>query len=125
MMQVLDFLDLVNVIDRVDYLIALVRYRDLTQMRVAHSNKRGFCGQAYEDTLKKYGVRMFGRRITGKFVVFYVKTSQARWAEYLLQRQGAPLVSVFDPRNRTWSSGHPAGSLPDAWADRGQKGGGR
>jgi len=48
-----------------------------------------------------------------------VKTSQARWAEYLMIRTGKLYVpgKYFDRRNQAWAEKH-GGVLPPAWGDK-------
>ncbi len=48
-----------------------------------------------------------------------VKTSQARWAEYLMIRTGRLYVPgrYFDQRNQAWAEKH-NGNLPPAWHDK-------
>ena len=64
--------------------------------------------------LKKYHVVVFGRRATSKHLIFSVKTAQAEYAEYLLLRYGAKVVSRFNPKNAGWASKH-NGVIPTPW----------
>ena len=115
-MNWLDLLDMFNFIDRADWLLSVLRYRDFGRsVRIEHTD--GKTGAGYESMLKRYGVVIFGRRVTSKHLVFSVKTKQAQWAEYLLLRAGAPVVTTFDHRNATWAARH-GGQLPPAWRDR-------
>lgn len=115
-MNWLDFMDLFNWIDRAEWLASALRYRDLGRtVRIEHAD--GQTGAGWEDLLKRYHVVIYGRRVTSKHLVFSVKTKQAKWAEYLLLRAGAPVVTRFDGRNAAWASKH-GGQLPPAWRDR-------
>ncbi len=44
--------------------------------------------------LQKYGVRVWGLMLTidGEVLMFSVPASKAKWAYYLLQREGVPLL---------------------------------
>ncbi len=64
----------------------------------------GWSGVDVERLLTQRGVRVYGRGFAGKRLCFRVKRRQARWAEYLLERAGVPVVSgVIDARNITWA----------------------
>lgn len=116
-MNWLDFLDLFNWIDRAEWLVMALRYRDLGRtVKVEHVD--GQTGAGWEALLKRYHVVIYGRRVTSKYLVFRVKTRQAQWAEYLLLRAGAPVVTRFDARNTAWAGRHTPGSMPPAWRDR-------
>lgn len=115
-MNLLDLLDLFNWIDRGEWLLMALRYRDFGRtVKIEHKDDK--TGAGWEALLKRYHVVIFGRRITSKYLIFSVKTKQAKWAEYLLLRAGAPVVSTFDHRNVAWASKH-GGALPPAWRDR-------
>lgn len=124
MSNVLDFLDMFNWIDRAEWLVMALRYRDLGRtVRIEHAqpDKSGKTpaaqtGEGYEALLRRYGVVIFGRRVTSKHLIFSVKTKQAKWAEYLLLRAGAPVVSTFDHRNVGWAGKH-GGTLPVPWSE--------
>ena len=120
-MNMLDFLDIFNWIDRLEGLIQGMRYGDAGRTtRIEHSEAS--VAQDYEDALKKRGVAVYGRGVDSKELRFKVKNRQARWSEYILRRMGAPITSKeVDPRNRTWAARHTPGQLPAAWADRPQR----
>ena len=119
-MKWLDLLDAFNLIDRVEGLIMGLFYRDMGRtVRVLHSEEA--TGNEYEALLKRYHVVVYGRRATSKYLIFQVKTKQAKWAEYLLLRAGAPVVTTFDHRNVKWAGRHAPGKLPPAWQDRGRR----
>lgn len=116
-MILLDLLDMFNLLDRIEGFVMGLRYRDMGRtVRIAHSD--GQTGQGWEDLLRRYHVVIYGRRVTSKHLIFSVKTKQAKWAEYLLLRAGAPVETSFDGRNAAWAARHPAGQLPPAWKDR-------
>ena len=71
-------------------------------------------GDKFEAMLKRYRVVVFGRRATSKQIIFSVKTAQADWAEYLLQREGANVVSLFNRNNARWAAKH-NGIMPTPW----------
>ena len=116
-MNWLDLLDAFNWLDRAEWLAMALRYGDLGRtVKIEHAD--GQTGAGHEALLKRYGVVIYGRRVTSKHLVFRVKTKQAQWAEYLLLRAGAPVVTTFDHRNAAWAGRHPTGSMPPAWRDR-------
>lgn len=60
----------------------------------------GWSGQQVEDLLATHGVGIWDRAFDQDRLYFRVKRGQARWAEYLLYRNGAPVVGQpLDPRN--------------------------
>lgn len=116
-MNWLDLLDSFNWIDRLEGLVMALRYGDLGQtVKVDHTP--GQTGSDLEAMLKRYGIVVYGRRVTSKHLIFRVKSKQARWAEYLLLRARAPVSTQFDGRNAGWAGRHIPGSLPPAWQDR-------
>jgi len=92
--------------------------------RIQFRRFAGFNGGQVERMLRHYGVRLWGRGFTPGpegTLYFYVKRSQADWADYLLRRWGVPVVSPPpDPRNPQYVARHEVGSLPPAWADGGE-----
>lgn len=73
---------------------------------VEHEFERGeMSGADIEAMLSRHGVKIgdrgFGR--DNQHLSFVTKKSQARWAEYLMRRYGAPLTSTVDPRNVNWA----------------------
>lgn len=115
-MSWLDLLDLFNVIDRIQGALMAAHYGGGTHtFKITHDE--GHVAQDYEDMLRKRGVAVFGRRITGKYLIFSVKARQARWAEHILMRAKAPLVSrPVDPSNA--GAGQRHSGLPRPWSDR-------
>ena len=51
-------------------------------------------GVEVERRLADYGVTVYGRGFAGNAICFRVKRRQARWAEYLTERAGIPVVSA-------------------------------
>lgn len=75
-----------------------------------------------ERLLQHYGVRLWGRRVTGKHFILTVEERQANWAEYLLLRRGITLDGrLFNPENQRYAQKYAPGDQPPAWADRGRE----
>ena len=53
----------------------------------------GLSGQAIVQMLKEHGIRVWGEMVVCDTIMFTVRQAQARWAEYLLQRAGLPIIS--------------------------------
>jgi hypothetical protein len=57
--------------------------------------------------LTRYGVKVWGLMYNGDILMFAVPKSQARWARYLLQREGVPLQytpqAAFDENVKHYS----------------------
>jgi len=69
--------------------------------------------------LRHYGVQTWAGRVTTDHFIMYVKERQANWAEYLLRRRGIPLESaVYNPANLGYAQKYAPGDQPPAWADR-------
>lgn len=76
-------------------------------------------GADIERFLGKYGIVIWGRRITSDQLIFSVKERQANWAEYLLMRRGIPLAGrTFNQANVGYGQEYAPGDAPPAWADR-------
>lgn len=113
----LDILDLFNLIDRLEGLLTGLRYGDMGRT-VRLDGRAGWTGAQAEELLRRYGVVVYGRRITSREIIFQVKNRQARWAEHVLLRAGAPVVSgEIDASNRGAQERH-HGTLPTPWRDR-------
>ena len=70
--------------------------------------------------LDSFHVNNYGRGFNSEEIWIHVPEHQARWAEYLLLRAGAPVImDVVDGRNAGWA-GNPAhgGEMPARWDDR-------
>ena len=137
-MNWLDFLDAFNLIDRLEGILARFRHADWqgagasgmageATRALAGVNAWTFrvprdsdwTGAQIEALLRKYGVVVWGRRITGEHVIFSVKRRQANWAEYLLMRRGIPVDGTpFNRRNPVYGQWHAPGDSPPAWADQ-------
>ena len=75
------------------------------------SRNAGWSGMAIETMLKQKGVKVWERGFTRDSLTFRVKSTQARWAEYLLLGHGIPVLSrPVDARNQTYVSGAPQGA---------------
>ena len=140
-MELDDFLDKFNLIDRIDRAIGMalsfVPYQPTRKghpagaLRVAPgmfeiSIERGDAdqtgGQA-ERILRKYGIPIWGRRVTSREFIMTVRARQADWAEHVLLREGIVFAGRHrwhDDRAPAWAGRH-ADPVP-AWADR-KKGG--
>jgi hypothetical protein len=69
--------------------------------------------------LRSYHVKTYRRGFNSEEIWIHVKKKQARFAEYLLQRAGAPVImDTVDPRNTAWAA-NPAhnGKMPARWDD--------
>jgi len=89
------------------------------------SRDSSWSGADIERFLKRYGVIVWGRRVTGDHYIFTVKVRQANWAEYLLQRRGIPVEGrSHNSKNAVYAQSHMPGDQPPAWADRDKKRGG-
>jgi len=91
----------------------------------------GWSGTDLEQLLRRYGISTWGRMIINDCFVFSVRQSQARWAEYVLQRAGLPImngrVRARNGATRQSAQGsatnkpaRPGGTLAhiDQWIDR-------
>lgn len=68
--------------------------------RFAVDRSGGWSGQMVEDMLEAHGIRIWDRGFDHENLYFRVKKQQARWAEYLMIRNGVQVVSnLVDPRN--------------------------
>lgn len=116
-MNWIDLLDIFNFIDRVQGVVMGAYYSGgVHTFKIEHEDRR--VAQDFENMLARRGVAVFGRRITGKHLIFSVKTRQARWAEHILIRAGAPIVSRTVDKSNSGASERHGGQLPPAWADR-------
>jgi len=70
--------------------------------------------------LDDYHIANYRRGFNGEEIWIHVPLRQARWAEYVLLRAGAPVImGTVDVRNAGWAS-NPAhqGAMPTRWDDR-------
>lgn len=145
-MNLYDFLDAFNLIDRIEGAISSLVNADWAKARqgppvigfateiartVVGANswtfyiprESGWAGGDVEALLRRYGVVVWGRRVTGKYSIMSVKERQANWAEYLILRQAIPLAGrLFNPANAVYARKHAPGDRPPAWADRKEDG---
>ena len=72
------------------------------------------------DCLGDYHVYTYGHGFNESEIWTHVKGDQARWAEYLLQRAGAPVIMAeVDGRNVGWATdAKHGGAMPARWDDR-------
>jgi hypothetical protein len=79
----------------------------------------GWSGADIERFLSHYGIVIWGRRVTSEHFIFSVKERQANWAEYLLLRRGLPVSGrSYNPLNPVYGQRYAPGDQPPAWADR-------
>jgi len=119
-----------NLIDWLEGLGRGVAYGDLSPHRIAlhhpdsdwwNENPGQFWNLTQlEEFLESYHVVTYWKGFDDREIWCHVKKDQARWAEYLLQRAGAPVIMAeVDGRNVGWAS-NPAheGMMPARWDDR-------
>jgi hypothetical protein len=88
--------------------------------RFTFESSASFTGYKVEKLLRRYGIRVWGRKVSGTQRSFLVKRSQAVWAEYVLCRAGVPLLgALIEPRNAQYPEHHPKESMPDPWTEKG------
>jgi hypothetical protein len=77
--------------------------------------------------LEGYHVKTYRRGFNSQEIWVHVKRKQARFAEYLLKRAGAPvLMDTVDPRNAQWAANPAhAGKMPARWDDQPRQSNGR
>ena len=51
----------------------------------------GWSGRAIANTLRRHGVKTWGHMIVNHSIMITVRRKQARWAQYLLEREGIPI----------------------------------
>lgn len=127
----IDKLGFLNWIDWVEGLVRGAAYGDVTPHRITLHHPEsdwweenpGVPFWNMGDTkrlLESYHVTCFWHGFNDLYIWTHVKQDQARWAEYLLYRAGAPVImTTVDSRNVTWAS-NPAhgGKMPGRWDDR-------
>ncbi len=142
MVGVLDILDAVNLLARVEALIGRLIFADWKgtarrggpagtaaefgralvganawELRIRRDGQ--WSGRDVAEFLRHYGVQTWAGRTTTDHFIMYVKERQANWAEYLLRRRGIPLESpVYNPANLGYAQKYAPGDQPPAWADR-------
>ena len=129
--SILDYFGRFNVIEAVIGFVEAVRYKDLEGYKITLPRFE------FEDVQEKYGDHHWSMRDVEAVLNAYriptyaygfdenetwvhVPQRQARFAEYLLLRAGAPVImDTVDGRNAGWA-GNPAhgGEMPARWDDR-------
>lgn len=139
----LDVIDALNILSRLEALVGRFVYADWKDAAEGHaagglaneaarslvganawelrvSRDGHWSGSDVAHFLKHYGIDVWGGRTTTDHFIMYVKERQANWAEYLLRRRGIPVDSeVRNPANLVDAQHHAPGDQPPAWADRG------
>ena len=107
-----------DIISPIDTLFGAARHGKMHRFTFDVSS--GFTGYKVDKILRRYGGRVWGRKVSGSERSFLVKRSQAVWAEYVLCRAGVPLLNpLLDPRNAQYPDRHPDNSMPEAWSEDG------
>lgn len=107
-----------DIISPIDTMVGMARHGNMH--RFVFEASTGFTGYQVEKTLRRYGVRVWGRKSRGTQRSFLVKQDQAVWAEYVLCRAGVPLCGVLlDPRNAQYPGQHPESTMPVPWTEKG------
>ena len=126
-----DFLGFLNWLDLVEGWIRGWGAGDVVGHRIALPSPTGVWWEENADVrpwslnevrrlLDGYHIANYARGFDSREIWIHVPEHQARWAEYLLLRAGAPVImDVVDPNNTQWAA-NPAhgGRLPDRWDDR-------
>jgi len=140
-----DFLDTFNWIDRIEGLASAIVHADWKAgakgppiLGVAAELGRaangagswtfhiprdcGWTGADVEYLLRHYAVPSWGRRVTGQHFILSVPVRQANWAEYLILRRGIALDgTLFNAANQRYAQRYAPGDAPPAWVDRGSE----
>lgn len=130
-----DALGMFNLIDWLEGLVRGVAYGDVSPHRITLPHPDSDWWEQNEGTTQRWFLNDVRQLLDGYHVTTYwhgfndlhiwthVKQEQARWAEYLLIRAGAPvLMDTVDGRNQQWAS-NPAhgGQMPARWDEREQQ----
>lgn len=109
----------IDILSPIDELLARTQYGRMHRFTFCPTSE--FNAYRVEKLLRRYGVRVWGRKIVdGSMRSFVVKERQAVWAEYVMCRAGVPLVDeLLDPRNAQYPERHPEASMPTPWTERG------
>lgn len=108
----------IDVLSPIDELMARMKYGKMH--RFSYYVTSAYNGYRVEKLLRRYGIRVWGRRVNGETRSFIVRRKQAVWAEYLLCRAGVPLAcELLDPRNAEYPEQHPVNSMPIPWTEKG------
>lgn len=128
---VMDYLGGLNILDWLEGLVMAFRYDDLSPHRIAlhhpadedwwEENGVPFWNmRAVMNLLSDYHITYFWHGYNSEEIWLHVPERQSRWAEYLLIRAGAPVISsTVDPRNQIWANDPKHGGLmPGRWDDK-------
>lgn len=108
----------VDVLSPIDEFFARIKYGKMH--RFSYYATSAYNGYRVEKLLRRYGIRVWGRRVDGDTRSFVVRRKQAVWAEYVLCRAGVPLAcELLDPRNAQYPEQHPVDSMPIPWSEKG------
>ncbi len=101
----------IDILSPIDELLARAQYGRMHRFTFCPTSE--FNAFRVEKLLRRYGVRVWGRKIVdGSMRSFVVKERQAVWAEYVMCRAGIPLVDeLIDPRNAQYPERHPEASM--------------
>lgn len=80
------------------------------------SRQAGMTGAKMEYILRQYGIKCYAREMADdRFLGLSVSDRQARWAEYILESAGVPLLTeTVDGRNAGYAARR-RGSMPTPW----------
>jgi hypothetical protein len=81
--------------------------RDFTNGPHHHFFADMYSGWSVNDVtnvLKRKGIDVWGAQVLDDMIVFTVRENQAKWAQYLLEHEGAPLIGGFIYKPATNSS---------------------
>jgi hypothetical protein len=85
----------------------------------------GWSGRAVERLLRDHGIKTWGLMIVDHMILITVRQAQARWAQYLLDRERIPIAyGVLDEPTggdtRQWQNAGSAGPLAvlDGWLEK-------
>jgi len=92
-----------DILSPIDEFMARLQYGKMH--RFYYYTTSAYNGYRVEKLLRRYGIRVWGRRIQGDTRSFIVKRKQAVWAEYLLCRAGVPLACDEPADFRTFRIG--------------------
>lgn len=114
----LDILDRFNFIDRIAGLLMCLEQGQMgKQIKVLHTapgkdgrTPQNRTGNYYAKLLKRYGIPVWWRRATSKYLIFNVRQDQWQWAVDLLASDGAPV----EHKARSWA-GRRNGHMPTPW----------
>ncbi|MGB5049874.1 MAG: hypothetical protein WBO46_13115 [Caldilineaceae bacterium] len=132
---ILDYLGFMNWIDWLEGLVMAFRYDDLSPHRIAlhhpadedwwdeqeqQNGVRFWNMRDVMNLLTDYHITYFWHGYNSQEIFLHVPQRQARWAEYLLLRAGAPVImGAVDGRNQQWANDPKhGGQMPTRWDDR-------